>query len=348
MRKRYLVALVLAAQVSAELREGAILKLTIQDPVTTKMAPGTIVNAELAAPAFDGFGEVLPSGTKLKLTATRVWKERTVGRKRNIVERIFRPLDFAPRVTRMEIQQAALPSGQAFPASALRMSRGVTWLRVDSEVSLASTAVVPQSKTVTLPAGTRLNAVLVTAVHSGLSRNDDGLRAVLRQPLFVDGQAVLSAGSELDGKVVNVKPSRWLHRAGHVRLNFQHIAAPGQPTVDITAAISALDPAEKNPWRVDSEGVVSGGPQSKVKMLLQIGISYATGKIIDDLMEEGIKAAAGAAAAGTAATAARYTSLAVGATLFAIQRGRDAELKRYTEIEITLSRPATIAVTSTR
>jgi hypothetical protein len=35
MRKRYLVALVLAAQVSAELREGAILKLTIQDPVTT-------------------------------------------------------------------------------------------------------------------------------------------------------------------------------------------------------------------------------------------------------------------------------------------------------------------------
>lgn len=49
-------------------------------------------------------------------------------------------------------------------------------------------------------------------------------------------------------------------------------------------------------------------------MLLQIGVSYATGKILDDLMEEGIKGAAGAAAAGTAATAARYTSLAVGAT----------------------------------
>lgn len=193
MRKRHLVALVVAGQLGAELREGTILKLTAQDPA----------NAELSRPAYDGFDEVLPSGTKLKLTGARVWKERTVGRKRHIV-----------------IQEAVLPGGQAFPATVLRVSRGVTWLRVDREVPLPSKAALPQLKTVTIPAGTKVNAVLVTRVHSGLSKNDDALRAVLRQPLLVDGQAMLPAGSELDGKVVNVKPSRWLHRAGRVRSNF--------------------------------------------------------------------------------------------------------------------------------
>ena len=97
---------------------------------------------------------------------------------------------------------------------------------------------------------------------------------------------------------------------------FQQIAAAqGHPPVEIAASLSALDPAEKSPLRVDPEGALSAGPQSKGKMLLQLGVSYVTGKVLDDLMEEGIKAGLGAAAAGTAATAARYTSLAVGATL---------------------------------
>ena len=107
---------------------------------------------------------------------------------------------------------------------------------------------------------------------------------------------------------MGVKPSRRLHRSGRFRVAFQQIS--GGPA--ITAALSALDPAEKTQLRVDSEGAVTGGPQSKAKMLVQLGVSYVTGKIVDDLMEEGIKAALGAAVAGSAATAARYTSLAIG------------------------------------
>ncbi len=43
-----------------------------------------------------------------------------------------------------------------------------------------------------------------------------------------------------------------------------------------------------------------------------------------------------------------YTSLAVGATLFGLQRGRDASLPEYTEIEITLSRPVRLEATVVR
>lgn len=121
-----------------------------------------------------------------------------------------------------------------------------------------------------IPAGTRLNAVLVNSVHSALSGNGDGLRAIL------------------------LRPSRWLHRASGFRLGFQQISgARGQPAVEIAAAVSALDPAEKSSLRVDPEGAISGEPQSKGKMLLHLGVSYVTGKVLDDLMEEGIKAGLG-------------------------------------------------------
>ncbi len=350
---RYLVCLILAGPLVAEtavLREGSLLKLTIREPLG--IGAHAVVNAELAAPVFDGEQEIIPAGAKLQLTSARVWKQRAPGRKRGVVDRILRPLDFSPRTTHMEIQQMAWPGQSPFPASVLRLGRGVAWLRVGQDVSLAREAPAHPaglSKMREIPAGTKLNLVLVNSVHSALNRNDDGLRAVLLRPLVVDGQLLLAAGSELSGKVANVRPSRWLHRAGGFRLGFQQIAGvQGHPPVEIAASLSALDPAEKRSLRVDPEGAISAGPQSKGKMLLQLGVSYVTGKVLDDLMEEGIKAGLGAAAAGTAATAARYTSLAVGATLFVLQRGRDAALPEYSEIEITLSRPVRLEATEAR
>ena len=98
--------------------------------------------------------------------------------------------------------------------------------------------------------------------------------------------------------------------------------------------------------RVDGEGVVSGGPASRGKMLIQLGVSYLTGKVLDDLMEEGIKAGFVTVATGTAATVARYTSLAVGTTLFILQRGRDASLPAYSPVELSLIRPVELRLTS--
>ena len=335
---------------TAVLREGSLLKLTIREPLG--IGAHAVVNAELAAPVFDGVQEILPGGAKLQLTSARVWKQRAPGRKRGVVDRILRPLDFSARTTHMEIQQMAWPGQSPFPASVLRLGRGVAWLRVGQDVSLAREAPAHPaglSRMKEIPAGTKLNLVLMNSVHSALNRNDDGLRAVLLRPFVVDGQLLLAAGSELSGKVANVRPSRWLHRAGGFRLGFQQIAGvQGRPPVEISASLSALDPAEKSLLRVDPEGAISAGPQSKGKMLLQLGVSYVTGKVLDDLMEEGIKAGLGVAAAGTAATAARYTSLAVGATLFVLQRGRDAALPEYSEIEITLSRPVRLDATEAR
>ncbi len=71
---------------------------------------------------------------------------------------------------------------------------------------------------------------------------------------------------------------------------------------------------------------------------LNAGVAYLTGKVLDDMLEEGAKAAMGAAVAGSAATAARYVGLASGAFVFLMHRGRDVSLGPQTQLELTFSR----------
>ena len=40
---------------------------------------------------------------------------------------------------------------------------------------------------------------------------------------------------------------------------------------------------------MDSEGTILGGSRSKKRAALDLGIAYVTGKVADDLLEEGIK-----------------------------------------------------------
>lgn len=114
----------MAGQLAAEtalLREGSLLKVTIRDQIGIQT--NAAVNAELAVPVFDGGQEILPAGSKLQLLPARVWKQRAPGRKRGVIDRILRPLDFSPRTTRMELQQIAWPGQPPFPASILPLGR---------------------------------------------------------------------------------------------------------------------------------------------------------------------------------------------------------------------------------
>ena len=89
---------------------------------------------------------------------------------------------------------------------------------------------------------------------------------------------------------------------------------------------------------MDAEGGISGGPAGKARMLIDVGAAYATGKILDDLLEEGLKWGFGPAISGSAATAARYVGLGAGGVLLLLQRGRDVNLPAYSELELTIAR----------
>jgi len=86
---------------------------------------------------------------------------------------------------------------------------------------------------------------------------------------------------------------------------------------------------------MDSEGMLYGSRPGLAAYAVDLGISYAAGKIIDDLIEEGIKAAVAVATSETAASIGRYFGMATGVSLFLMRRGRDVTLEQYWEFEVT-------------
>lgn len=64
---------------------------------------------------------------------------------------------------------------------------------------------------------------------------------------------------------------------------------PGGTATPVSTVLAGADVEKGAGASMDSEGAVSGGPASKARLAIDIGVAYASGKIIDDLLEEGIK-----------------------------------------------------------
>lgn len=314
----------------------SILKLTL--PAGTRLAAGSRIAGRLNAPLIGEGRTLATAGSAVEFRVERAWKERAPGPKKSVWSWILRPLDFPARRQQIAASTATLEGGRQVPVQVLRISRGekgqrLVWLKPQGDF-----APQPLSSALTLPAGTTLRAALLTPLHSSLSRDGDAVHATLLEPVAAADGSTLPAGTAISARVTRARGARWLSRPGRLVLGFQSITPPCGSATELSASLSRLDASEPTAFRVDPEGAVSGGPQGKLKLLLHIGASYAIGKLVDDVMEEGLKAALGAAA-GTAATAARYPSLGLGVFLFAMQRGREVSLPQYQEIEITLSRP---------
>ena len=69
---------------------------------------------------------------------------------------------------------------------------------------------------------------------------------------------------------------------------------------------------------------------------VDVGVSYLSGKLVDDLLEEGIKAAAAGISTESAASIGRYFGVATGLCLFLMRRGNDVSLEQYSEFEVSL------------
>ncbi|MEZ5353588.1 MAG: hypothetical protein R2762_13200 [Bryobacteraceae bacterium] len=335
------------AEASGQTSGGAILKVAV--PAGTRLQAGDEVTGRLSQGLFSGSREVASAGETVRFAIDRAWKERAPGSRKSVWSWILRPLDFPARNTFIESSAAVLAGGKMLGVSVLRVSKGkkgqrIVWLKPAAVHDEGAPVHPAFTAGTSIPAGTRLRAVLVTPLHSSLSPEGAPVRAVLTAPVPVpsaEGEGALRmipAGTEISGRVARARGARWLSRPGRLAVTFQRIAMPcGGASAELSAAVTSLDPDEATGLRVDREGAISGGPQGKLKTLLHIGASYAIGKLTDDLIEEGVKGAAGLAA-GSAASVARYPSIGVGLFLFAMQRGREVTLPAYQEVEITLNR----------
>lgn len=330
--------------------------------VVSKLKPGSVMEGEIDRPVFRENREILPLGTRIRLVVNETRKEPRP--KPGIVRRA------AALVTgtalpkgRCEISlrsaTVVLPDGRSInPAAEVLSVLDETRLRSSAKHEKARSVIVvrftdflqaeaPENTSQSnvlparaeIPAGTRARLMLMHTVSGSGSHTGDRIEARLMEPLRTVEGAVIPEGTSFEGQITRSQAPRRLYRPANVRLNFTRLRLPGSAGTQVSTVLSAADTEQGAGANMDSEGGVSGGPASKKRLAIDLGVSYATGKIVDDLLEEGIKWGFGTAVSGTAATAARYPGIGVGLLFLILQRGRDVRLPQYAELELTFTRP---------
>jgi hypothetical protein len=336
------------------LRAQAILRVALAPGSAASLKPAAEIRGVLRRPVYDANCQVLPEGIPVRAVIDHVerrqekllpfgWMKLAAGKRREPPTVVLRTVLLEPRgeaavplkasFLRLETERHLEARNPRLKATRTRM----LLLRVDEPLASPHPMPVPdKAVSGTLAAGTRVRVELSDFVSSSSNRAGDIIQARIVEPLIVDGRTVVPAGAVLDGVITRSRRAPRMYRSGRLRLSFQSLRLDPGAVVDAPAALSAGNFASTA--NLDPEGGLTGGALDRKHALLNAGIAYLTGKILDDVFEESAKAVMGAVVAGSAATAARYVGLTSGALVFLLHRGRDVSLGAYTELELTFSR----------
>jgi hypothetical protein len=146
-------------------------------------------------------------------------------------------------------------------------------------------------------------------------------------------------GSLVEGKVVKATPPRWLSRPGSLHLAFTGLALPGGSSGPVAATITAAEVDARSNTRLDPEGGLSGGRPGKAWILINLGVTAGIAKVADDTTQVIIEALVSTATDASTAGVARIVAACASGIFMITRRGRDVVLPRFTEMDITFSRP---------
>jgi hypothetical protein len=173
----------------------------------------------------------------------------------------------------------------------------------------------PTHREVTLPEGTALRLELKSAVASDSSSVEDAVTAVLRQPVVVDGQTVLPAGTTFAGTVTDVERSGRVKGVARVAYRFNSFTYDDERHSVATAPLVHEAEATKK--------------EDAKKIAIGAGIGAAIGAIAGG----GDGAAKGAAIGG-----AGGTGVVLGT------RGNEVRLGPGADVTTRLTAPVTVRV----
>jgi hypothetical protein len=159
---------------------------------------------------------------------------------------------------------------------------------------------------------------------SSKSPSGSSFMAKIEDPVEVQGQPVLPAGTLVEGHL-ETTPARRPMRRGALRMFFDRVKLPDGTVQPARFELSAT---ESNSARTDTEGTVHP-TVSKKRLAVQLGGTAAVAKLADDLSEEALAAGAGSA---------RWYGLAASTTFLLLQKGREVKLKPGEVIEVDLVR----------
>ncbi len=198
----------------------------------------------------------------------------------------------------------------------------------------------------TLPAGTTCKILLLGDISASKSKPGDLVQARLLEPVLLNSQVILPAGTLVAGNVVRKIRPRWGSRAGSLYLTFTGLTLPGGNLIPITASLTGAELDRRSHTKIDGEGQLRGERPGKAWMAINIGVTAGLAKEADDTTQLIIEAIVSSATDASTAGAARIVSTCVSGIFMVSRRGRDVVLPRFTEMNITLDRPLSITKTA--
>lgn len=175
-----------------------------------------------------------------------------------------------------------------------------------------------------IPKGTMFKSYLQTPVNTATANVGDSIIAILTEDWMYNGSVIAPQGSVLSGTIVKAQSARYGSRNGSVDIDFNTLQT-GKKTYNIST--------EKIEFDVSNDGKI--GKVSK-NVLAGAATGALLGLLIGLCNSKTSNGAATAIGAGIGAGSAIIGS--------AVEKGVDAEIPTYTELDITLSKPMNIVI----
>lgn len=173
-------------------------------------------------------------------------------------------------------------------------------------------------------AGTKIKVYLQNPINTSSAQKGDSVVAVLTQDLRYNGHTVAPQGSILQGTLTKARPAAFGSRNGRVIIEFNTLITPDNQQYSIST--------EKIDFTVSNDGKVQRTITHAATGAL---IGALAGLLVGALGDPSMLAAT-AVGAGIGAGAAMIGDVA--------ERGVDAEIPSFTEMEVVLSRAVRMAV----
>ncbi len=188
--------------------------------------------------------------------------------------------------------------------------------------------IFPAASDAILPEGTRITLQLNDHLSTKTNSDGDSFKAIVTNPVYLGDRMVIPKGSEVTGSISRIiRPGRLKGKAV-MYLLFQSINIPGHGQLPIVASLVS----------VDSEGI--GGIRSEGSVESEGSTGSDVGKVLaPGLAGAGIGTLAGG---GKGAGIGAGIGAAIGLAAVFTSRGKDLDVRRGSNMEISLDRALTI------
>ena len=161
------------------------------------------------------------------------------------------------------------------------------------------------SAVLTVPAATEASVILLSGIHTKISRVEDPIQGELLGPVYVNGQLALPAGTLLYGRVTRSRAAGRIHRPAELGFHFDEISLPNGETEPVMARLAAIEHPEG--LRLDQEGYLKAGRQFSWRLMT--GALLGAGGLATIPKIVGVGAAASAGSIATAGLLGAYAFL---------------------------------------